>query len=69
MTQWVVTTISGYSIDFLVRTRIKCGTESINTGGDKELLGKGAITELYNHRGGFYSNLFLVPKMVVGNAQ
>ena len=28
----------------------------------QELLGKGAIVEVHNPRGGFYSNLFLVPK-------
>ena len=28
----------------------------------KELLGKRAIAEVHNARGGFYSNLFLVPK-------
>ena len=28
----------------------------------RELLGKGAITEVHNPQGGFYSNLFLVPK-------
>ena len=28
----------------------------------EELLGKGAIVEVHNPRGGFYSNLFLVPK-------
>ena len=28
----------------------------------QELLGKGAITEVHSPRGGFYSNLFLVPK-------
>ena len=28
----------------------------------KELLGKAAIVEVHNPQGGFYSNLFLVPK-------
>ena len=43
------------------------GTEtSIAYGGGKETFGKGAIVEVHNSQGGFYSNLFLVPKKDFG---
>ena len=68
---WVVTTIKGYMIDFLSEPhqRVRPHTPHYSVEQSqliveeiKELLGKGAITEVHNPRGGFYSNLFLVPK-------
>ena len=59
--------IRGYQIDFLADPYLRavphtqyCETESINSGGSKQISGQGAITEAHNPCGGFYSNLFLV---------
>ena len=68
---WVVAAIKGHRIDFLSEPHQKVRphtpqysmeqskliVEEIN-----ELLGKGAIAEVHNPRGEFYSNLFLVPE-------
>ena len=68
---WVVTTIKGYRIDFLSEPhqRVRPHTPQYSVEQSqlivkeiKELLGKGAIAEVHNPRGGFYSNSFLVPK-------
>ena len=68
---WVVTTIKGYRIDFLSEPhqRVRPHTPQYSVEQSqliveeiKEFLGKGAIAEVHNPRGGFYSNLFLVPK-------
>jgi hypothetical protein len=65
---WVLDTIRGYHIDFLWEPHQpalphspQCSEELI-VEELKELLGKGAIAEVQNPQGGFYSNLFLVPK-------
>ena len=68
---WVVNTIKGYQIDFLSKPyqRVIPHTPQYSVEQNqlieeevKELIGKEAILEVHNPRGGFYSNLFLVPK-------
>ena len=69
--QWVLNTIKGYQIDFLSEPQqnILPHTPQVSVEQSllieeeiKKLLGKGAIMEVCNPRGGFYSNMFLVPK-------
>ena len=68
---WVVNTVRGYRIDFLSEPQqsvrphtpqYPAEQEQLIVEEVKELLGKGAIVEVHNPQGGFYSNLFLVPK-------
>ena len=67
----MVAIIKGYRIDFLSEPhqRVRPHTPQYSVEQSqliveeiKELLGKGAIIEAHNPRGGFYSNLFFVPK-------
>ena len=68
---WILDTIKGYQIDFLSEPQQSVVPHCPQYSAEqtqliveevKELLGKGAIKEVHNPRGGFYSNLFLVPK-------
>ena len=68
---WVLATVQGYQIDFLSKPQQTVVPHTPKYSAEqnqliveevKELLGKGAIVEVHNPRGGFYSNLFLVPK-------
>ena len=68
---WVLSTIQGYQVDFLWEplqsVQPHTPQYSVEQGQliveeIQELLGKGAITEVHDPQGGFYSNLFLVPK-------
>ena len=68
---WVWNTIQGYQIDLLWEPlqslhphtpQYSVEQSQLIVEEVQELLGKGAITEVHNPQGGFYSNLFLVPK-------
>ena len=68
---WVLWTIRGYRVDFLQEPlqRVLPHTPQYSVEHSqliveevREFLGKGAITEVHNPQGGFYSSLFLVPK-------
>ena len=64
----VLRTIQRHQVDFLqeplqrVLPRTPVEQSQLIVEEVEELLGKGAITEVHNPRGGFYSNLLLVPK-------
>ena len=68
---WVLNTIGGYQINFLSEFHQRALPHTPQYSAEqrqlivvevKELLGKGAIKEVHNSRGGFWSNLFLVAK-------
>ena len=68
---WVLNTVRGYRVDFLSKPQQRVLPHAPQYSVEqsqliveevKELLGKGAITEVCNPRGGFYSNIFLVPR-------
>ena len=68
---WVINTISRYQIEFIALPQQSKRPHPIHYTVDQtkliiqeinELMRKGAISEVENIEGGFYSNLFLVPK-------
>lgn len=65
---WVLNTIQGYQVDILLQSvqphipQYSVEQSQLIVEEVQELLGKGAIAVVENPQGGFYSNVFLVPK-------